>query len=107
MIDWGAARRLLCVMSAVLRWAGQGVTRCLPGAFCPCTGVPGRVTGRWPPQGGPGKRARAAEWDTLLMCCARKGTEGSNPSASALAPGSSGRSGTARPPRWPECTIAR
>ena len=36
------------------------------------------------PQDGPGKRARAAEWDTLLMCCARKGTEGSNPSASAL-----------------------
>ena len=77
-------------MSAVVRWAGQGVARRLPGAFCPCTGVPGRVTGRWPPQGGPGKRARAAEWDTLLMCCARKGTEGSNPSASALAPGSSG-----------------
>ena len=58
-------------------------------AFCPRAGAPGRVTGRWPPQGGPGKRARAAEWDTLLMCCARKGTEGSNPSASAL-----------RPPMW-------
>ena len=45
------------------------------------------------PQDGPGKRARAAEWDTLLMCCARKGTEGSNPSASALAVGFSPRAG--------------
>ncbi len=52
--------------------------------FCPSAHLTGRVTGRWSPQGGPRKRARAAEWDTLLMCCARKGTEGSNPSASAL-----------------------
>ena len=56
--------------------------------FCPSAHLAGRVTGRWSPQGGPRKRARAAEWDTLLMCCARKGTEGSNPSASALDLGS-------------------
>ena len=30
------------------------------------------------------KRARVDEWDSLENCCARKGTGGSNPPASAM-----------------------